>query len=153
MERGGEAIPDQKLLPSQRLSFWRPQGSAARNLILRPLNEGPCSHQDSRGGRHSHTWFSLWGKGPLPFSGTDIGGTTHSLLRLRKTGAGGEIFGAFLSCRERRCLNPGVQTCLEHTYHPPTYRSSGWGDQRPRWVYCNRKLGNNLSVHLQRRPN
>ena len=48
MERGGEAISDQKLLPSHRLSFWRPQVSAARNLILRPLNEGPCSHQDSR---------------------------------------------------------------------------------------------------------
>lgn len=46
----------------------------------------------------------------MPFSETEIGGTTHSLFCLRKTRSNGKIFNAFLSCKERGPLNPDMQT-------------------------------------------
>lgn len=109
------SLPYQTKAASKTEAFLcRSQCSVARNLKFRPLGEGPCSHQQLPMRRHIHTWFSFWGKGPLPFSETDIGGTTHSLLRLRKIRLDGKIFNAFLSCRVRRPLNPDMPTSGTH---------------------------------------
>lgn len=62
----------------------------------------------------------------MPFSGTDIGGTTHSLLRLRKIRLDGELLSALLSCKERRLFNSDVQTTRTHptSSHPWELRAT-----------------------------
>lgn len=154
MERGREASPDQKSLTSQRLSFWRPQGSAARSLTLRPLNEGPCSHQASWGEGTAIPDLASGGKDPCHSQAQILAGPPIlSCAFVRQVWVGRSSVLSFPAGRE----DVLTQVC-KHTWNTPTVLSSTGAQgeergQRPRWVYCKIKLENNLRVHLQRRPN
>lgn len=77
----------------------------------------------------------------MPFSGTDSGGNTHSLLRLRKIRLDGETLRALLSCKERRPLNLDMQTVGTSLLSSPT----GVKGQGQTWMgLLQKKSCNNL---------
>lgn len=154
MERGGEALPDQKLLPSQRLSFWGPQGLAARNLTLRPLNEGPCSHQASRGEGTAIPDSASGGMDPCHSQAQILAGPPIlSCAFVRQVRVGRSSVLSFPAGREDALTQVCKHTCNTPIILSPIGAQDEERGQRPRWVFCRRKLGNNPSVHLQRRPN